>query len=269
MIDGATAVYGLVGETIKRSFSPVMHNAGFQHFNLNAAYLPFPVVMAKREQIISSLDVLGIKGANITIPYKTTVIEQLDQLDSYAVKIGSVNTIYKTAHGWHGTSTDGYGILQAIAELGIDLTTVQTLLLGAGGAARAIAFALCEHEVKKIYIKNRSYQKELALVQELKKYFTTAECYQPHLSPDLIINATSVGTDGLSMPLAEEIVAQASFVIDIIYQDTPLLAYARLKGAKVQNGIPMLVHQAIESFRIWTGCAAPVEIFKRALSAAQ
>lgn len=262
MINGQTELLGIIGNPIKHSLSPQIHNFLLQHYQINAVYLPLVVTKSEPANIISALSNLNIKGANITIPYKTTIIDQLDFVDEYARQIDSVNCIVNKNGKWCGYSTDGLGFICGLNKLA-DLTAKRFLIIGAGGAAKAIVNALLKLEPKNIYITNRTNYNAEKIIRRLNY---NAKLYADE-DYDVLINCTNQGMDNISLPIAKKIIAKASYVIDIIYSPskTPLLQIAEKQGKLYQNGIPMLLFQAQLSFGLFTGILPPIELLEQAL----
>ncbi len=262
MISEKTGIYGVIGTSVQKSLSPLIHNAAFEYHSIKAVYLPLVVGASNANSIISALSTLSFQGANVTVPYKTLILSQLQLIDPYAKKIGAVNTLVQTDQGWKGYSTDGYGFIAGLAELNIDLMKRSVLVIGAGGAARSIIHALAESGVKALAIKNRSKDSANEIVAELD----LAEHYQDQKF-DLLVNATSVGMDGIGLSAPLELINKAEIVVDLIYNPamTPLLKLAKAQGKIIQNGLPMLLYQAMKSFEIWTSKTTPIEVLRQAL----
>lgn len=263
LINGNSTIYGVIGNPIRHSLSPKIHNFLFQHFNLNSVYLPFLVPIKNSEKIIHALTTLSIQGANITVPYKSIIIPQLDHVDEYAKSINSVNTIKYENGKWSGISTDGAGFISGLQQLKINIPESKILIVGAGGSAKAIAFALAMHNVKSIYIQNRTQSTANELVNNLTSN-VHAEIYA-NQEFNVLINSTSVGLDGNSISVPHNIINQAEYVIDLIYNPkiTPLLDYAKQNGKTIQNGLPMLLEQARLAFEFWSGVSVNPELMQK------
>ena len=275
-ISGKTQVCGVIGDPIEHSLSPAMHNAAFEHLKLDYVFLAFKVTTAEVENAMRGMRGLGIHGLNVTMPHKNAVIAYLDEVDSTAKFLGSVNTILNDNGKLLGFSTDGIGALNALRENGVNLSGKKVLLLGGGGAAKAIAFALAK-EVNELSILNRTPEKTKALTDALSGKFgekVTAGSLAPSTiqenlqDADVLINATSVGMH----PNVEQSLVAPQWlkpdltVMDIVYNpiETKLAKDAKVVGAKVVNGVEMLIFQGAASFEIWTGCSAPVEVMRKA-----
>jgi shikimate dehydrogenase len=220
---------------------------------------------------------LNIRGLNVTMPHKTTVINHLDRVDLSAQIINSVNTILNKENMLFGFNTDGVGALKALKENGVELKGRKVLLLGAGGAARAIAYVMAK-EADELAVLNRTVRQARSLVKLLERSFNK-KIVAGSLSPndiqtnlqdsDILINATSVGMK----PKPDETVVPPKLlrknlaVMDIVYNpfETKLTRDAKVLGAKVVSGVEMLIYQGAASFEIWTGKSAPVEVMRQAV----
>lgn len=258
--------FGVIGYPIGHSLSPVMHNAAFNHLDMDAVYHSFEVKSDRLEEAIRGASALGFTGLNVTIPFKESVLDYVE-VKGVARKIGAVNTI--DLKKMEGYNTDAYGAVKALEEAGIELTDKAILIVGAGGAARAIAFGLAEKDAR-IIITNRTEKKGLELTEKVRE---TGDCFfQPFdrlegLNIDIIVNTTPLGMKGFDqkIPVPESIVKNV-VVFDTVYnpRNTPLITLARDRGCQVVYGIDMLVHQGAEAFKIWTSREPPVEVMKEA-----
>ncbi len=276
-ISGKTRVCGVIGNPIEHTLSPAMHNAAFEHLKLDYVFLAFKVKATEVENAIRGMRGLGIHGLNVTMPHKTAVIDYLDEVDETAKFLGSVNTILNEDGRLRGFSTDGAGALNALQENGVNPRGKKLLLLGAGGAAKAIAFALAK-EVEELVLLNRTPEKTKALTEALSSELgkkVTGETLTPRAiqknmqDADILINATSVGMHphvGQSL-VAPQWLKPDLTVMDIVYNptETKLAKDAKAAGARVISGVEMLIYQGATSFEIWTGCAAPVKVMRKAV----
>ena len=276
VISGKTRVCGVIGDPIEHSLSPTIHYAAFDHLKLDFVFLAFRVKTADLENAIRGMRGLGIRGLNVTMPHKSTVIGYLDEVDSTVQFLGSANTVLNKEGVLSGSNTDGVGALKALRENGVALSEKKVLLLGAGGAAKAIAFSLAE-EVGELVILNRAPEKAKELAEALRRIFKN-KIVGDSLSPDAItknlqdsdvlINATSVGMypDSNQSIVAPQRLKSDLSVMDIVYNpvETKLARDAKAAGAKVISGVEMLIYQGAASFKIWTGRSAPVEVMRRA-----
>lgn len=275
-ISGKTRVCGLIGDPISHSLSPIIHNAAFSHLKLDFVYLAFDVKPSELENAMNGIRGLGIHGLNVTMPHKKSVLRFLDEVDQTAKFLGVVNTILNKKGRLCGFNTDGFGALRALKENSFDLSGKKALLLGAGGAAKAIALSLAE-EVEELTILNRTLEKARELEDKLNQQFDV-KVKSDTLSPinvekylrdsDILVNATSLGMHpkfGKSIVSLENLRSDLS-VMDIVYNpiETRLVENARAAGARVITGVEMLLHQGAVSFEIWTGCPAPVDVMRKA-----
>jgi shikimate dehydrogenase len=275
-ISGKTRVCGVIGDPIEHSLSPTIQNAAFNHLELDFVFLAFRVKAADLENAMRGMHGLGIHGLNVTMPHKSAVIGCLDEVDFTVRFLGSANTILNRDGKLSGFSTDGVGALKALLENGLDLSGKKVLLLGAGGAAKAIAFVLVP-EVGELAILNRSTEKAEELAETLGHMFNR-KVVGGALSPDAIkatlrdsdvlVNATSAG---MKPNLNQSIVAPQWLrsdltVMDIVYDpvETRLAKDAKAAGAKIVSGVEMLIYQGAASFEIWTGKPAPIEVMRKA-----
>ena len=275
-ISGKTRVCAIIGDPVEHSLSPVMHNAAFKELGLNLVYVAFTVTRNELKEAISSARSLGLRGLNVTMPHKKAVISYLDETDSTAKAIGAVNTILNEQGKLIGYNTDGVGAMRALKEKGISPDGKKMLLLGAGGAAKAIAFQASQ-EVEELVILNRTSEKAEKLAELLRKKFgervkggtLSAEFLTKEMkTTDILVNATSVGMhpDVNSSPVPSDLLRSGLCVMDIIYNplETKLVTDAKAVGAKVVLGLEMLLYQGAVAFEIWTNSPAPVEVMKKA-----
>jgi shikimate dehydrogenase len=266
-VDQHTKLYGVVGYPIGHSMSPVMQNAAFSAKGLNAVYLAFET--KDIEGCLKGMKTLGISGMSVTIPHKSALISLLDDVDALAMKIGAVNTIINTGGRLVGYNTDAIGALKALEEK-IDLTGKSCLLIGAGGAARAIGFGLKEKGVT-ISVANRSSDRGRELAALLDSPYMPLKNVGDNKA-DLLIQTTPVGmyphVD--RCPIHEHVLKGGMVVMDIIYNpiETRLLKMARRRGCRTIDGLSMFIHQGAEQFRLWTGLDAPISDMAHALKAA-
>jgi shikimate dehydrogenase len=276
VINGKTRVCAIIGDPVEHSLSPVMHNAAFKKLGLNLVYVAFKVTEEDLKDAISGARSLGLRGLNVTMPHKNAVIKHLDETDSTAEAIGAVNTILNEQGRLIGYNTDGKGAMIALQENGIYTEEKKMLLLGAGGAAKAIAFQAAQ-EVEELVIVNRTSEKAEQLAKMLYKKFgnkvkgrkLSAEVLKEELeTTDILVNATSVGMhpDVSKSPVPSDLLHSDLCVMDIIYNplETKLVKDAKTVGAKVVSGLEMLFYQGAVSFEIWTNCPAPVDVMKKA-----
>lgn len=276
-ISGKTRVCGVIGDPIEHSLSPIMHNAAFNALKLNYVFLAFKVKPAEVEHAVNGMRALNIRGLNVTMPHKSTVMNFLDRIDLSAQIVNSVNTILKRESKFFGFNTDGVGALKALRENGVEPKGRKVLLLGAGGAARAIAYTMAK-ESDELAVLNRTVRQAQELAKLLEKV-TNKKIVAGSLSPkeiqhnlqdsDILINATSIGMkpkDDESL-VPSKLLRPNLAVLEIVYNpiETKLAKDAKVAGAKVVSGIEMLIYQGAASFEIWTGKSAPVEVMRQAV----
>ena len=264
IIDQHTALYGVIGNPVRHSLSPALHNAAFSATSLNSVYLAFET--GDIEGCLKGIKALDIKGASITIPFKTPVIPFLDEIDPLAKRIGAVNTIVNSSGRLKGYNTDALGALKALEEK-IKLPGMTCFIIGAGGAARAIGFMLKEQDVA-VSIVNRSRKRGEALAASLECPFVPLDEIGAARG-DLLIQTTPVGMypNIDQCPVPENILEQGMAVMDIVYAppETRLLNLAKDRGCITISGVDMFLHQGSEQFRLWTDLDPPVASMRHAL----
>jgi shikimate dehydrogenase len=268
-------LYGIFGYPIGHSLSPLMHNAAFAHHGIEGVYLPFAVHPANLEIAVKSIAALQMGGVNVTIPHKQAVLAWMDELSPEARLIGAVNTIHLQDGRLHGYNTDGIGFLRALEEVGSAVVGRTVMLLGAGGAAHAIAVQLCMSGVGRLLLANRTPTRAEDLAAFLKQNFPHADINVVTMggsflaaqlpSTDIVVNATSIGMhphDPLLLPSTA--LSPQHLVYDIVYRplQTPLLRAAERQGARTVDGLGMLLHQGAKAFEIWTGYAFPLALIR-------
>lgn len=267
MIDGKTKVYGIIGRPVAHSLSPAMHNAAFRELGLNAVYVAFPV--ADLPQAVAGLRGLNICGVSVTIPFKEEIIPLLDDIDPQAARMGAVNTVVSRDGRLLGSNTDWLGAVAALKEK-VVVRNEHFLILGAGGASRAIVFGILG-EGGKASLTDMDASRAAALAGE----FTVEALPLDKLSQcraNILINATPVGMAPQvdDIPINPELLGRFSLVMDIVYRPlkTRLLREAEARGCRTIDGLQMLIHQGAAQFELWTGRKAPVEVMARAAHAA-
>ncbi len=272
---------GLIGWPVGHSKSPAMHNAAFQAAGIDGFYALLPVHPSRVDEAVRGLRALGFRGANVTVPHKQAVIPHLDELTPEARAIGAVNTIIVEARDrLIGTNTDAWGFARDLEALGLKwatLTGKYALILGAGGSARAVAYALASRHIR-VHIVARRPEQAQALAQALAPYLPDRGLIQPHpwsqladLAPmvELIVNCTPVGMTPHTdvSPWPDHIPFQPHQVLyDLVYNPrrTRLMAQAKAHGARAWGGLGMLVFQGARAWELWTGYPAPVEVMRAA-----
>ncbi|MBT2643707.1 shikimate dehydrogenase [Bacillus sp. ISL-41] len=255
-------LFGVIGDPIAHSMSPAMHNDLFGLYGIDAVYLPFHVSKGNLADAVKGLKALGVNGFNVTIPHKTEIMAHLDKVDPLAKAIGAVNTVKNENGLLVGYNTDGPGFVKGLEYMAADLGSRSALIIGAGGASRAIYFSMAQAGVERIDLYNRTPEKaeELAASCPFKvntNVLGRKEAEKSLAEYQLIIQTTSIGMvpDTKSLPLSPENIAQNTIVSDIIYNplQTEFLKEASKKGAEIQNGVGMFVFQGALAFEKWTG----------------
>ena len=279
-IDGSTTIVGVFGAPIAHTASPAMHNAAFDALKMNWRYLAFHVEPQNLRTALQGARDMGIVGINLTVPHKILALDCIDEVDPEARKLGATNTIVMDKGKIWGTNTDGPGFVKAIKEdFNFTLKGKRVLILGAGGAGRAIAVTCALEGATKILVANRTLAKIEPITREIhptKSEFLPIELTAGELDKiihdvDLVVNATSVGLkEGDSLGLPARLFSPQLHVYDMIYRpaETELLRVAASAGAKVANGLSMLLHQGAKAFEIWTKRKAPLAVMRRALRTA-
>lgn len=278
-IDGSTRLVGVFGSPIAHTASPAMHNAAFAALGMNWVYVAFRVEPQNLRSALQGARDMGLVGLNLTVPHKILALDCVDAVDAEAGKLGAVNTIAIENGKLRGYNTDGYGIAKAIKEeFNFSFKGKRVLVLGAGGAGRAIAVKAALEGAGKLFVANRTPAKIEPIAREVQATKTEFRALDLNTEAiariiadvDLLINATSVGLqESDSLHLDSKLFSSRLFVYDTIYRpaQTELLRAASEAGAKVANGLSMLLHQGAKSFEIWTGRKAPLAVMRRALRA--
>lgn len=263
---------------MEHSLSPVMHNAAFAELGIDCVYVSFRVLPRWLRDAVRGLRSQGILGFNVTFPHKIEIVRHMQKLDQTAERIGAVNTVLNAEGELVGYNTDGVGAIEALKQNGVDLSDSSFTILGAGGAARAIVFALAE-KATRIHVLNRTFRKAERLKREVKrklrKDIEVAPLSKKWLTQTLsatnvLVNATSVGAgaEPRGSFMNELHLDRAMTVFDIVYggPESTLLQKARQQGCKTIPGIEMLLYQGASAFEIWTGRGAPIETMRMALA---
>ncbi len=259
-------VYGLIGHPVGHSLSPVMHNAGFAAIGRDASYVTFEPPRDGAVRAIRAADTLGIRGLNVTIPFKEGVMEAV-RPDPIAARVGAVNTVVFGEQEPSGHNTDIEGALAALERHNVEVRGADAVLVGAGGAGRAIAYGLVEGGAT-VSIVNRTESRADALAAELDVAGYGLDALERLLpAADLLINATSVGMERDRSPVPRDVLHSELTVMDAVYRplETRLLQDAAAVGAKPIDGAWMLLFQGTAAFERWTGVDAPVDAMNEAL----
>jgi len=278
-ITGKTALVGVMGWPVEHSLSPAMHNAAFAELGLDWTYVPLPVQPENISEALKGLAALNFVGSNVTVPHKQAVMRHMDELSEAAQITGAVNTIHLQDGKFVGTNTDPAGFLNSLREGGCHPKGMRVAVLGAGGAARGVVYALVKAEADSVVVFNRTAERAAFLVDDLADVFPDSRLGFEALTGkaltalgdnvDLVINTTSVGmypqTDACPWPDDVPVPVNAWFY-DLVYNplETVFLARARAAGANAIDGLGMLVHQGALSFQKWTGQQAPVDVMREA-----
>lgn len=273
-ISGSTQVYAIIGDPIAHSLSPAIHNAAFKWLKMDHVYVPFRVRRNELGTAIEGFRSLGVLGINVTMPHKSRVLRFLDRIDDTAREIGAVNTVVRKSARLHGYNTDGKAAVTALSHLG-SLSGRKALILGAGGAAKAIAYQLSE-TAESIVILNRTRSNGARLASNITKWhgipshsyaLSGMNLRREARGLDLLINTLPAHVFArFDKILIKEIVAERDIlVMDANYEpSSDFLTKARLAGANAIDGLEMLIEQAALSFKLWTGLDAPIDVMRNA-----
>lgn len=268
VVNGKTALYGVLGDPVEHTMSPFIHNTLFKHLNLNAIYIPIHIKKGSLENAVTGLKAQNFSGFNVTVPYKKDIIKYLDEVSNDALLMGAVNTVKNVGGRLKGYNTDAEGFVRDFEQgFSNSFTNKKVILLGAGGTARAIAVKLCLEGVKHLTIINRSEENAKNIVSLLKNNYGNVVSYilpdssefsKKLASSDIIINTTPAGMSTYedSTPYGYNFCFNKNqLVYDVIYspRKTSFLSRAEAAGCQIRNGFGMLINQGISAFEIWTG----------------
>jgi shikimate dehydrogenase len=272
-----TGLLGVIGCPVEHSLSPLIHNAALRADGIDMVYLAFKVEPTRLEAALKGVRALGIRGINVTVPHKETILGLLDNLDPLATRVGAVNTVVNEGDRLVGYNTDVTGFLGALETVAPGKTSGgRFLIAGAGGAARAVIAGLCQEGAAEVWIYNRTEGRAESLCEASREWGST-RCNVARLGAlpelaagvDVLVNASSVGLgDTVKLaPFPVDIVSGRHVVIDLVYglNQTALVSLAQTKGAVAIDGREMLVRQAASSYRLWTGREAPMEVMRVAI----
>jgi len=280
-VKATTKIYGIFGHPVSHSLSPLMHNSAFAALGLDCVYTAFDVHPDDIGKAADAIRALGISGVNVTIPHKQAIIPHLDEVSPDAKHTGAVNTVKNEGGRLTGYNTDVGGFMRdAREELGISPEGASVLLLGAGGAARAVISAFGMNGAKRIAIANRTPGKAEKLAEEFGRFFPDTTIYPVDSGDagamtkelgltDLLVNSTSGGMEGASgLEINIGALRDGAAVYDLVYKprETKLVKEAKALGHKAVGGLGMLLYQGALSFEIWTGENAPVDVMRKAIS---
>lgn len=267
-ITGKTRITGLYGYPVEHTLSPLMHNAAFEHLGLDYCYLPFSVHPSALKTAIEAVRALGLAGVNITIPHKESVIPHLDSVDEEAVFIGAVNTIVNREGTLVGYNTDGRGFMRSLEENAVSVEKKKVLIIGAGGASRAISYYLSEKAglLALLDIDTAKAEKLASDLSAIRDNISVLNDPSGIRDFEVLINATPLGLGSADpLPLDVSALSGNQVVCDLLYKKTPLQHRAAQKGCKTIDGIGMLLWQGVLAFELWTRTTPPVEVMRNAL----
>lgn len=280
VITGKTKLLGVIGYPIEHSLSPIMHNAAIAHLNLDYIYLPFPIMPEQLEQAVKGFEAIGVQGFSITIPHKQAILPLLADVTDIGKAIGAVNTVWRSDQGWSGTNTDVEGFLAPLKELQRDWSQAIAVILGNGGASRAVVAGCQQLGCAEIHVVGRDPEK---LEEFLKSWMNSSLNVNlkvhtwrnlPELLPnaDLLVNTTPVGMahHGERSPLSPtevDLLNPKLIAYDLIYTPNPtlFLQQAQAKDAIALDGLEMLIQQGAAALRLWLQQEVPVEVMRRSL----
>jgi shikimate dehydrogenase len=280
LITGTTKLLGVIGDPIEHSLSPVMHNAAIAHLGVDYVYLPFPVKTADLGVAIGGFNAIGLQGFSVTIPHKQAILSVLSEVSAVAKVVGAVNTVWRTDSGWSGTNTDVEGFIAPLQAYNRNWSQTTPLILGHGGAARAVVVGLTQLGCTEIHIVGRDVQKlsqfqqswinaPLPITINVHRWEQLPELIS---QADLVVNTTPVGMypnvdqspiDAAAMQKLKE----GAIAYDLIYTPNPtqFLQQAQQQGAITIDGLEMLVQQGAAALKIWLEQTPPVDIMRQSL----
>lgn len=263
-------IFALIGYPVGHTLSPYMHNTAFSKLKIKALYIPLSVEPKRLRQTIKILKDADIGGFNVTIPFKSICMRYLDRVDKLASMIGAVNTVVVKGKRLIGYNTDATGFIKSLKEdLKFTPKNKSALLIGAGGAARAVAFALAKEGAKEIFITDIVKTKAVSLAKNIRKYFPKCKIKSTtNYDIDLLVNATPLGMKKSDpLPVNPKLLHNRLLIYDVVYNPSPtkLVKTAKKRKIKAVNGLGMLLYQGAEAFQLWTGRRAPIAVMRKAL----
>jgi shikimate dehydrogenase len=267
-VTGKTKITGIFGYPIGHTLSPLMHNAAFKTLGLDTAYVAFKVLPEDLPYAIQAIRSLNLLGVNITVPHKEKVIPLLDKIDKEAAFIGAVNTVTNSEGILTGYNTDGRGFISSLSEEGISIDGKDIVIIGAGGASRAISYYLSEgaSRLSLFDIDKPKAEKLVTDLKEIRNNVFLLEKIEDIAKPDIVINATPLGLKPDDpLPLNPDSIVPEMIICDLVYKKTDFLKEAEKKGAKNLNGSGMLLWQGVLAFELWTGFKPSVDVMRKEL----
>lgn len=265
-INGKTRICGLIGNPVEHTLSPIIHNTLAEIFGHNLVYVPFPVETGRAAEAVAGAFALGILGLNVTVPYKSEVLPCLREVDSLAASIGAVNTLVSVKDGYKGYNTDMEGLYRAMTAEGVKLAGEEIILLGAGGASRAVAYLCAVKQARRVYMLNRTVDKARLVADEVNRAVGREVIFPMALAafddlPDqkfLAIQGTSVGLyprEDQAVIENEAFYRRVHTGFDLIYRpwETKFMKLVRKNGGQAHNGLQMLLYQGIIAYELWNG----------------
>lgn len=277
-ITGETKIVGIFAYPVRHSLSPLMHNSAFSYLGLNYIYLPFQIRESELKNAVLSIKALNITGVNITVPHKEKVLKELDELSDEVLKIGAVNTILNKDGKLIGFNTDKFGFIKSLLLAGVKLENKRIMVLGCGGASRAVCFGVLEHNIRTLIITDVIEEKLKKLKKDLKKFhkdkyiqgivYNEEKIFEKLSDIDILVNATPVGMtpDVNSSPILGIPKSNKNLIVyDLVYNPlkTKLLKLAEKQNLKTVSGIEMLIWQGAKAFEMWTGRKAPTDVMRK------
>jgi shikimate dehydrogenase len=268
-----TKTYAVIGDPIDHSLSPAIHNAAFGFLGINCTYIAYRIPKGELTYGVEALKKIQISGFNVTIPHKVDMIKFLDEVDENCKTIGATNTVVNENGFLKGYNTDMDGFLDPIKKRNIECKNSDVLLVGAGGAARAIVTGFSKEKIRKITVANRTKERAYELIKFANNLGLESDYSDLSNAGNIagkykfIVNATSVGLKGNASPISTRAITKDSIVYDIVYMpvETELIEQSKKQGATIIYGWEMLLGQAMRSFEIWTGQQAPYQAMKLTL----
>ncbi|MDJ0689028.1 MAG: shikimate dehydrogenase [Xenococcaceae cyanobacterium MO_188.B32] len=283
LITGTTKLLGVIGDPVKHSLSPLMHNRAIEELGLDYVYIPLPVTQENLAKAMAGFEAISLVGFNITIPHKQAIIPYLAEITPTAQMVGAVNTVWRTNTGWKGTNTDVEGFIAPLQTLSRDWSKITPVILGNGGAARAVVTGLVELGCPQIYVVGRDRHKLNEFSQSWQNSPNISSILQTHLwselihlipSTQLLVNTTPVGmspqieNSPVDASLMQQLPSEA-IAYDLIYTPNPtqFLKLAKAQGAMAIDGLEMLVQQGASALQIWLQQPVPIDKMRESLRA--